>query len=69
MEPGFDNNDDIKKLMDGDSTAAWLQSHYEGTVYFLPLNPKKFPGLIWLTLEGRKAGSALEWPSRKTVYI
>ena len=52
-----------------DSTVVRLQNHYERTVYFLPLSPNKFMGLILLTLEGKEAESALESPSRKLVYI
>ena len=78
LESGFGNNGDIKKLMKKNfvtpfygwgSTAAKLQSHYEGIIYFLPLNPQKFVAVILLTLEEEKAESALESPSRKFVYI
>ena len=34
------------------STASKLHSHYEETVYFLPLSPQKFLVLILLTSEG-----------------
>ena len=52
-----------------DSTVVRLQNHYERTVYFLPLSLNNFLGLILLTLEGRKAESALESPIRKPAYI
>ena len=52
-----------------DATAAKLQSHYEGIVYFLALSYQKFLALIWLTLEEGKAESTLELLSRKFVYI
>ena len=38
-------------------------SHFEETVYFLPLSYKKFLVLILSTLEGWKAESTLEPPS------
>ena len=44
------------------STVSKLQSHYKEIVYFLPLNPQKFPVLIWSNLEGWKAKSTLEPP-------
>ena len=42
------------------STVSRLQSHYEETIYFLPLNSQKYLVLIWSTSEGWKAESALE---------
>ena len=39
-----------------------LQSHHEETVYFLPLRLQDVLVLIWSTLEGWKAESALEPP-------
>ena len=37
------------------SIASRMQSHYEETVYFLPLSPNKFMILIWSTSERWKA--------------
>ena len=31
--------------MDGGSTVSKIQSHYEETVYFLPLGPQEYLGL------------------------
>ena len=39
-----------------------VSSHYEETVYFLPLSSQKFLVLIWSTSEGWKAESTLEPP-------
>ena len=51
-------------FMDGSgSTASRLQSHYEETVYFLPLSSQKFLVLIRSTSEGRKAEMILKPPS------
>ena len=38
-------------------------SHFEETVYFLPLSYKKLVVLIWSTSQGWKAESTLEPPS------
>ena len=38
-------------------------SHYEETVYFLPLNSQEVLVLIWSTTEGWKAESTLVLPS------
>ena len=46
-----------------DSAASRLKSHYEETVYFLPINLQKFLVPIWRTLERWKAESTLELPS------
>ena len=43
-----------------DSTALRLQSHYEETFYFLPLNPQNLLVLIWSTSEDWKAELTLE---------
>ena len=40
-----------------------IQSHYEETVYFLPLSSQKLLVLIWSTSEGWKAESTVEPPS------
>ena len=45
------------------STVSRLQSHYEETVYFLPLSSQKFLVLILSTSEGWKAELTLEPPS------
>ena len=42
------------------STVSKLQSHYEETVYFLPLSSQNILVLIWSTLEGWKAEPTLE---------
>ena len=51
------------------STVSRLQSHYEETIYFLPLSFQKFLVLIWSTSEGWKAKSALEPPSGSELGI
>ena len=42
------------------SSASRLKSHYEQTVYFLPLSAQTFLVLIWSTSEEWKAESTLE---------
>ena len=37
-----------------------LQSHYEETVYFLPLSPQKFLVFIWSTMKGWYTESILD---------
>ena len=45
------------------STASRLISHYEESVYFLPLTSQIFLVFIWYTSEVWKAESTLEPPS------
>ena len=45
-----------------DSTVSMLQSHYEETVYVLPLSPQENLVLISMTSEGLKADPTLEPP-------
>ena len=46
------------------STVSRLKSHYEETVYFLPLSSKESSHILtWSTLERWKAESTMEPPS------
>ena len=45
------------------STILRLQSHFEETVYFLPLSLQEILVFMWSTSEGRKVEMTLESPS------